>query len=305
MFNIVGKRFLFFLISGSLMIISIISLARFGLKAGVDFSSGTMMTVSFEQKVDESGLKKELADLGYASAIIQSTGEDGFLVRLPELNDAAQVELKAGLTAKFGALKVANFDIVSPLVAKETTRNTLMAIAVCSVAILLYLSWAFRRMPNPFHFGTCAVIALIHDILLVAGVFSIFGAIFGWEINLMFITGILAILGYTVNNTIIIFDRIRENLLSGRSTDFEVIVNNSVVETLGRSMNTNLTTIFPIVALMLFVGASIQNLLVVLLVGIIVGTYDSICVAPSLLVVWKKGEWGRFIPWRRQSAAKA
>jgi preprotein translocase subunit SecF len=124
----------------------------------------------------------------------------------------------------------------------------------------------------------------------VVGLFSVLGAVLGWQINLMFVTGILAILGYSVNNIVIIFDRIRENLLHGKETDFETVVNNGVVETLGRSLITNLTMLFPIVALLLIVGASIQNLLVVLLAGVIIGTYDSICVAPALLVVWHKRE---------------
>ncbi len=302
--NIVGKRFVFFLISGILILISIVSLATFGLKTGVEFSQGTMMTVGFEQKVSQDALKQELTNLGYANALIQSTGEGNFLVRLPELSDTAQTELKAGLTARFGATKVGDFETVSPLVAKETTRNALIAIAVCSVGILLYLSWAFRKMPNPFHYGTCAVIALLHDVLVVIGIFSVFGAILGWEIDLMFVTGILAVLGFSDNNIVVIFDRIRENSLQGKGTDFEAVVNNSVVETMVRSLNTNLTAIFPLVALLLIVGASIQNLLVVLLAGIIIGTYDSVCIAPSLLVVWKKGEWGRFIG-RRPSVVKA
>ncbi|MDD5038002.1 MAG: protein translocase subunit SecF [Dehalococcoidales bacterium] len=295
MLDIIGKRFRFFLISGILILVSIVSLATFGLKAGVEFTSGSLMTVGFEQKVDQDELKTELASLGYANALIQSSGEGNFLIRLPELSGEAEDELVTGLTARFGTMKVGQFDIVSPLVAEETTRNAALAIAVAAVGILLYISWAFRRMPNPFRYGTCAVATLLYDVVVVAGIFSFLGAMFGWEIDLMFVTGILAILGYSVNNNVIIFDRIRENLLKSGRVEFEVVVNNSVVETLGRSLNTNLTTLFPLIALLLIVGASIQNLLVVLLAGVIIGTYDSICIAPALLVVWKKGEWGRFI----------
>lgn len=295
MFDIVGKRFGFFLISGVLILISVVSLAIFGLKAGVEFTSGSLMTIDFEQQVDQGELKNELANLGYANALIQTSGEGNLLIRLPELDDEAKTELIEGLTAKFGNIAAQEFDTVSPLVAAETTRNATFAIVVAAIGILLYLSWAFRKMPNPFHYGTCAVIALSHDVLVVVGIFSFLGAMLGWEIDLMFVTGILAILGYTVNNIVIIFDRIRENVTKVGRIDFEVVVNNSVVETLGRSLNTNLTTLFPLIALLLIVGASIQNLLVVLLAGVIIGTYDSVCVAPALLVVWKKGEWGRFI----------
>ena len=300
--NIVGKRFWFFLLSGVLLLIGIVSLAVFGLKPGIEFSSGSLLTVSFNQTVNQDELGRELAGLGYADALIQKTEmkdggavQQGYLIHLPELSTEAKGNLQAELTTRFGTMTVGEFDSVSPLVAAETTRNAVIAIAAAAAGILLYLTWAFRKMPSPIHYGTCAVIALLHDIVLAMGIFSVLGAVLGWQINLMFVTGILAILGYSVNNIVIIFDRIRENLLQGRSLDFETVVNNSVVETMGRSMNTNLTTIFPVIALLLIVGASIQNLLVVLLAGVVVGTYDSICVAPALLVVWHKGEWGRFI----------
>jgi preprotein translocase subunit SecF len=132
--------------------------------------------------------------------------------------------------------------------------------------------------------------------LIALGVFAILGAAMGWQINLMFITGVLAVIGYSVNNTVVIFDRIRENLTRGIGGDFETIVNNSLVETLGRSLNTSLTTLIVILALLFFVGATIQNFVVVLIIGVIAGTFSSICIAPSLLVVWDNKEWGRFIP---------
>lgn len=296
--NIIGKRFLFFAISGILMLAGIVSLAVFGLKSGVEFKGGSLMTVGFEQNVTQDQLAGELSTLGYSDTLIQRTGAGDYLVRLPELNNEAKSTLQAGLVTSLGAMTVGGFDTVSPFVAAETTRNAGIAVAVAAVGILLYLSYAFRRMPSPFRYGTAAVVALFHDIVIVVGLFAILGKILNWEINLMFVTGVLAILGYSVNNTVIIFDRIRENLLQ-RGGNFETVVNNSVIETMGRSMNTNLTTIFPIVALLLIVGASIQNLLVVLLAGIVVGTYDSICVAPALLVVWQKGEWSRFIGRKR------
>jgi preprotein translocase subunit SecF len=288
MFDIIGKRLWFFLASGIVILIGIVSLATFGLKAGIELSSGSMMTVSFEQEVNQSELKQQLDSLGYANAIIQSTGEGDFLLRLPELKGEARAELEAGLAAKFGNLEVKGFAEVSPWVAAETMRNAVIAIAAAAIGILLYITWAFRKMPDPLRYGTCAIIALAHDVLVVVGIFSILGHILGWEINLMFITGILAVIGYSVNDTVIIFDRIRENLLKGGGYDFEVIVNNSLVETLGRSLNTSLTTLFVVLALLLFVGASIQNFAVVLLIGIIAGTYSSICIAAPLLVVWRR-----------------
>jgi len=305
MFDIIGKRFWFFLISGVVIFIGIISLATFGLKSGIEFSSGSMLTVDFEQEVEQGQLKEELADLGYANAIIQRTGGGDFILRTLELSSEEKAQLKDALTAKFGGLTEPEFYSVSPMIAAETAQNAAMAVAVAAVGILLYVTWAFRRMPKPFHYGTCAIIALTHDALVALGVFSILGGILNWQINLMFITGILAVIGYSVNNTVVIFDRIRENLKMSERTDFEIVVNNSLVETLGRSVNTSLTTLIVVLALLLFVGASIQNFVVVLVIGVIAGTFSSICIAPALLVVWDKGEWGRFVQWLPLLVAKA
>ena len=297
MFDIIGKRLWLFTISGVVILVCIISLATFGLKAGIEFSSGSVMTVGFEQKVDQGELKKELASLGYANVIIQRVGEDDFLIRLPELSGAAKTELEAGLTASLGTLEVREFDAVSPMVAAETARNAAIAVGIAAIGILLYITWAFHRMPNPFRYGACAIAALIHDTLVALGAFSILGGILGWEIDLKFVIGILAVIGYSVNNTVVVFDRIRENLTKDARSGFEVVVNNSLVETLSRSLNTSLTTLFVLLALFFFVGASIQNFAVVLLVGVIAGTYSSLFIAPGLLVVWRRGEWGRFFKW--------
>ncbi|MFC1966825.1 protein translocase subunit SecF [Chloroflexota bacterium] len=303
MFDIIGKRFWFFLIASVVILTCIISLATFGLKAGIEFSSGSLMTVRFDQEVSQGELENELASLGYTNVIIQRSGEDDFLIRLPEMNSEAKSALETGLTARFSTLMVGEFDAVSPIVAAETTRNAGIAVAVAAIGILFYITWAFHRMPNPFRYGACAIVALVHDALVAMGVFSILGGVLGWEINLMFVTGILAVIGYSVNNTVVVFDRIRENMMIDAKSGFEVVVNNSLVETLGRSLNTALTTLFVAVALLLFVGATIQNFAVVLVVGIIAGTYSSICIAPPLLVVWRKGEWGRFVPWLSRGKA--
>lgn len=300
MFNLIGKRFWFFLFTGLVMVACIVSLVVFGLKAGVEFTSGSVMTVGFEREVEKSELTQALADLGYASAIIQRidverVGGDNFLIRLPRLNADEKDALEAGLTSEFATLTVGEFDDVSEMVAAETTRNAAIAVAVAGLGILLYIAWAFRRMPHPFHYGACAIAALVHDVVVALGVFAILGGLQGWEINMQFVTGILAVIGYSVNNTVVVFDRIRENLPRDSKLDFETVVNNSLVDTMGRSLNTSLTTLFVVAALQLFIGTAIQNFSVVLLVGIVAGTYSSLFIAPSLLVVWQKGEWGRFV----------
>ncbi len=305
MFDIVGRRFQFFLISGVIILIGIISLLTVGLKTGIEFSSGSLLTVDFEQDVAQDELKTALADLGHVNVIIQRTGTGDYLIRTEELDAEGKTALEAGLEARFGELTEPEFSSVSPMIATETVRTAIIAVAVAALGILLYVTWAFRRMPRPFHYGTCAIIALVHDALVALGVFSILGGILNWQVNMMFITGILAVIGYSVNNTVVIFDRIRENIRLDTSTSFETVVNNSLVETLGRSINTSLTTLVVVLALLFFVGATIQNLVAVLIIGIIAGTFSSICVAPTLLVVWDKGEWRRFISWLPFAWAKS
>jgi preprotein translocase subunit SecF len=305
MLDIIGKRFWFFLISGVLILVAIISLATFGLKSGIEFSSGSMLSVKFETTVDYTQFQQEIVNLGYTNAIVQSVGENEFLIRTQELSEEQKAQLETALTSRFGKLSESQFYSVSPLVASETARNAAIAVAISMVGMLLYVTWAFRKMPSPFRWGTCFVIALFHDILVTVGLFSLLGHVLGWEMNLMFITGILAIVGVSLDNTIVVFDRMRENQKMGVSPDFEVVVNRSQIETLARSLNTSITIIITCVALLLFVGGTIQNFVIVLLVGLIAGTFDSVFVAPGLLVVWDKNEWGKFIPWRKPSVEKA
>jgi len=292
MIDIIGKRRWYFIIAGGMVIACIIFLAVFGLKAGVEFSSGSVMTVDFEQQVEKTDLENELNELGYSGAIIQEVGDDAFLVRLPRLTAADKTLLETDLTESFESLVIREFDDVSEMVASETTRNAGIAVAVATIGILLYIAWAFRRMPHPFHYGICAIIALVHDTLIALGVFAVLGGIFGWEIDLKFIIGILAVIGYSVNNTVVVFDRIRENLLSDSRSSFATVVNNSLIETLTRSLNTSLTTLFVVLALMFFVGTVIQNFTAILLVGIIAGTFSSLFIAPSLLVLWRGDRQG-------------
>ena len=305
MTDIVGKRFWFFVTAGIIILFSIIALVNFGLKPGIELSSGSMLTVSFEQTVVKSELQEEMASAGYPGALIQQTGEGGFLIRTEELSGEEKTDLEDALQNRFGATTESEFYSVSPMVASETARNAGIAIAVAAVGILLYITWAFRRMPKPFRYGACALIGLGHDILVALGVFAVLGGMFGWEINLMFITGILAVVGYSVNNTVVVFDRIRENLSRRVSTDFKTVVNNSIAETISRSLNTSLTTLFVILAMLLFVGASIQNFAVVMLIGVIAGTFSSVCIAPNLLVVWEEGKWSSLFKRNPQPAAEA
>ena len=290
--DIIGKRRWFFIITGLVLVACVIFLAVFGLKAGVEFSSGSVLTVGFDQKMNKQEIEDELTKLGYTNVIIQTVGESDFLIRLPRLTSSEKNALTDSLNQTLGSLNIREFDDVDEMVASETTRTAAIAVAVAAIGILLYIAWAFRKMPHPFHYGICAIIALVHDTVVALGVFAVLGGIFGWEIDLKFVIGILAVIGYSVNNTVVVFDRIRENLLIDSRSSFITVVNNSLIETLTRSLNTSLTTLFVVLALMFFVGTVIQNFTVILLVGIIAGTYSSLFIAPSLLVVWRGDRQG-------------
>jgi preprotein translocase subunit SecF len=303
MIDFVGKRHWFFRISAILIIVGIISLAVFGLKWGVDFSSGTAITLQFEEVVELAELRQQLADLGYDTATIQSTGEEQFFIRLREITSEEYVQLKEGLQAGLGSnITDSSVFTVSPIIAAATVRNTGIAIVIASIGILLYVSWAFRKMPKPFRWGICAILALFHDLVIVIAIFSILGWAAGMEIDALFVTGILAVAGVSVNNIVVVFDRIRENLKRGVSGDFEVVANCGIMESVGRSMNTGLATLFVIVALYLLGGVTIQNLILALLVGITTGIYSSLCIAGQLLVVWEKGDWSALLPWTKRTA---
>jgi preprotein translocase subunit SecF len=297
MYNIISKRFRFFALSGVLILVGLVSLAVFGLQPGIEFSSGTLLTVRFSQPVDIAELRQEMAALGYPSAVVQSTGSGDFQVRLGVIEDTQKDELEFGLVEAFGELSETGITRIEPTISRQTVRTVIIAVSMAAVGILLYVTYAFRRMPKPIRYGACAIAALAFDLLIVVGLFALIAGLLEWEVNLMFITGLLAVIGYSVNDKIVIFDRIRENTRKMPSASFATIVNTSLIETLTRSVITGLCTLFAIIALMLFVGSSIQTFLAVLFIGIVAGTYSSILVSAPLLVVWENHEWKRFLPW--------
>jgi preprotein translocase subunit SecF len=297
MFDFVGRKRWFLLASAVIIVVGIISLALpGGLKLGIDFKEGSSMTIHFQEQVSSGQLSQALSDLGY-EARVQSIPESGdFIIRTHLLTIDEENALKDDLREELGEFEVEASGRVTAIIAGETVRNAGIAVGVAAIAILLYITWAFRRMPNPFRYGTCAIIALIHDVLIVLGIFSLLGRAFNWEIDPMFVTAVLAVIGYSVNNTIVVFDRIRENLTRGISREFTITVNSSLTQTLGRSLNTSITTILVVLAVYLFVGGTIRNFILALLVGIIAGTYSSIFIAGPLVVIWGEGKWRRFVP---------
>jgi preprotein translocase subunit SecF len=295
MIDFVGRRKWFFLISGVIILVGIIFMSTAGVQRGIEFTGGTMMTVKFEHEVAQDDLRAAMAGLGYDDAIIQWSDDAGaFIIRTKELLEEDQAVIQDTLTEEFGSLTISDIYAISGSIASEIEGDATIAVFVAAIGILLYVTWAFRKVMKSFRFGVCAIVALVHDVLIVLGVFSVLGVLFDIEIDAMFITGVLTVIGYSVNDTIVVFDRIRENMLKSPGSPLETTVNRSIMETLGRSLNTSITTLFVLLALLLLGGTTISDFVLVLLVGIISGTYSSICIASQLLVVWEKGTFGRF-----------
>ena len=308
--DFVGKRRWFLLLSLTVLLPGVVFLIIApGLKAGIDFTGGSAITLQFADKVKQENLRAQLATLGHPDALVQSLGEDSFFIRTKELDQAAKDRIVEGteLALSPNGVDVLSFDLVSPVVARETVTAALWAVLAASVGIFLYIWWAFRSVPSPFRYGVAAIIALIHDTAIVIGIFAILGEVADMEVNTMFLIALLTVIGYSVNDTIVVFDRLRENvpLYPGRS--LHDVVNLSISETIGRSLNTSLTLIFTLLALILFGGQTIKTFLLVLLIGVVAGTYSSIAVASQVLVAWEQGDFGRFfrriVPFRSRARA--
>jgi len=243
-----------------------------------------------------------MTSAGYPDATIQlaSTGTSAgnYFVSLPQITSAQETTLMTDLQTSLNSTPTpSDFTTTSASVAAQTVRYAVIAVIVAALCIMVYIAWAFRKMPRPFRWGICAIIALLHDLLVVIGIFSILGWLLNVKIDALFITGVLTVAGYSVHDTIVVFDRIRENMLKGSNKDFEKTVDFSINETFVRSLNTSLTVLFVLFALFLLGGSTIHYFVLVLLIGVITGTYSSICNASALLVVWENNEWRRFISW--------
>ena len=308
--DFVGKRKWFFIFSAILILVGVVSMSispRF--KVGIDFEGGSALSLTFTEEVDEDRLRSAMSDLGHGQAVVQRVGDTGVLIRTRDLNEPGTNDggsqrdaIEERLTQEFGTIETSELSAVSEAVAKETIRNAGIAVGVAALFIMIYISFAFRLMTNSMRLGVAAIVAALHDVIITLGVFSILGKVIDLEVNAMFITGILTVVGYSVHDTIVVFDRIRENTARRVSRDMGTTINTSIMETVGRSFTTSLTTLTVIVALLLMGGGTIESLLYTLLIGVIVGTYSSIAIASQLLLVWE--ERG-MMPFRRREEAEA
>jgi len=269
-----------------------------GLNRGIDFTGGTAMTLQMADPVTQEQLRVKLAEIGHPSAIVQNFGNNTYFVRTVQIDDPAQNALVDSLKTSLSpnGIEVLATELVSPVVAWDTIRNAGIAVAASAVLIFFYLWWAFRKMPNPARYGAAAIVALAHDIFIVIGIFALLGFLFDTEVNTMFLIALLTVLGYSVNDTIVVFDRIRENVLNHTNRTLTENANNAITETIGRSINTGMALMFTIAALLLFGGPTIREFLLVLLIGVLAGTYSSPGIATPLLIDWEN--------WRKSRAAK-
>ena len=306
MIDIVAKRYLFFLISAIIIIPGLISLIiPPGLQLGVDFTGGTLWEIKFDQPTTSQAISDVLAAHGFGDSLIQASAGNVYLIRAKEIRPDLPIkgEIIADLRAKIGSLTEQSFQSVGPTVGTEVWQRSIEAIGLVAVGILFYLWWAFRRVPRPYAYGVCAILALLHDAFVVLGVFSILGRIIHIEIDSLFVTALLTVIGFSVHDTIVVFDRVRENSIRHRGEPFPSIMNHSLLQTMGRSLSTSLTVLFTLSALALFGGSSTRLFAVALVVGIVSGTYSSIFNASMLLVVWETGELRKLF--RRQQPAPA
>jgi len=308
MLDFAGKRWWYLSISLVLFIIAAASLAFWGLKPGIEFTSGSSFTVQFtERDVAQGEVRDAMRELGHPEARVQGAGTNTYLIHTGELQNAPALNsaegpeqpgeintIEDGLRQRFGAVTRTNFSTVSETVSTEIARNATLAVVVASIAILLYISVAFRSLPKPWLYGSAAIIAVLHDAFIILGVFAFMGEFHGTEVDTAFITAILTVIGFSVHDTIVVFDRIRETVTHDPYIPFEEAVNASMTETLARSINTSFVVVLTVLAMMLIGGDTIRNFLLVLLIGIVTGTYSSIGIASQLVVAWENNDIGRF-----------
>ncbi|MCI0476666.1 MAG: protein translocase subunit SecF [Anaerolineales bacterium] len=304
MLNIVGRRYWYFAFSLLVIIPGLIAMGMTWAQTGqpfrlaIDFTGGTLLELKFAKpqqfQTDEIVKIFGQFDLSANDVHVQPSGNDTLIIRTKTIENETKIKAEELIRARFGDFTELRAESVGPSVGAEVAGRAATAVALATLAILLYITWAFRRVPQPFRYGVCAVIALVHDAFVVMGVAAIFGLLFGWEVDALFLTALMTVIGFSVHDTIVVFDRIRENLSRIRGISFEDVVNHSILQTLDRSINTVLTTLFVLSALILFGGLTIRQFALTLFIGIFSGMYSSIFNAAPLLVVWENNEIGKF-----------
>lgn len=305
MLNIVQRRYLFFGISLLVIVPGIIALLIWGLPLSIDFTGGSLLQARFD-----SGTLPQPAQIldvyrqyGFGDSQVQTSGTDQIIIRSKQMDETTKGTIVAALSTQFKTnVTVLRFDTVGPAVGNEVATRAALAVALAAIGITLYITFAFRGVQHAFRYGISAIIAMLHDVLVVTGVTAILCHFLGWEVDPLFLTALLTVIGFSVHDTIVVFDRIRENSNVYRRLPYETVVNHSIVQTMARSINTQLTVMFTLLALLLFGGITIRHFVLTLLIGVFSGTYSSIFNAAPILVVWEYREWRN---WFRRGTQEA
>lgn len=291
MSQLMKYKFFYFILSIVIILPGLYFLIVSGLKLGIDFIGGALLEYRFEKEVQTQQIRNIVEKNGVEVGQIISSGSNSYIIRTKPLDQTKIDSIKKDLNQKFGNVEERRIENVGPVIGSELKQKALYALLISSAVIVLYITFSFRKIPKPqssLRFGIAAIVALLHDVLVVVGIFAILGKFLSVEVDTLFVTALLTVIGFSVHDTIVVFDRIRENLSKHIGKKFIDVANLSVIQTLGRSLNTSLTVIFVLLALLLFGGETIRYFVVALLVGIISGTYSSIFNATALLVWWEE-----------------
>lgn len=290
--NIIDHRRTWLIAAGVEVLLGITFLLVFGLKLGIDFTGGSLIELEFQNRPSIETIKKDIADKGLAVVSVQSVGDRGVLLRAKDLSSAEHQQWTDTFREIFQNVEEKRFETIGPTIGKELKEKSLYAILLVLAGIIGYITYAFRKISGAIQswkFGVCALAALFHDVLLVVAVFGVLGKFLNVEVDTLFLTALLTVLGYSVNDTIVIFDRIRENLARHPEIEVKTNINNSLNQTMVRSLNTTITTLLALLAVFFFGGTSIRYFILALIIGIATGAYSSIFIASPLLAEWY--EW--------------
>ncbi len=292
MYNIIGKKKIWFICSGILMVASIVALSIWGLRLGIDFSGGSLLEVSYStDRPDLHTMEQSLAEFELESLKIQPAGEHEYILRFEEIDEDTHQNIFSKLQTEDNELTENRFEAIGPSIGNELKTKAIQSIIIVLLFIVIYIAYAFRKVSKPvasWKYGISAIIALVHDILIITGIFAALGYFFRVEVDSLFVTALLTILGFSIHDTIVTFDRTRENLIKNKDESFDDIVNISVNQTIVRSLNTSITTLFVLLAIYIFGGETIKNFVLALILGVVIGTYSSIFIASPLLSMWHK-----------------
>jgi preprotein translocase subunit SecF len=309
--NIISKRYWFFGLSLLIIIPGLIALAMGGLRPSIDFTGGTLLEVLFTSgtapEPDDvrsalTDIVAEAGDMKLENVQIQTLGTDGIVLRMQPIDQETMDGIIATLDEAFDGVTLNMADNVGASVGGEVAQRAAGAVGLAAIAIAVYIWFAFRKLPHASRYGLAAVASMVHDVLVLIGLEAILGLLMGWEADSLFLTAVLTVIGFSVHDTIVVFDRIRENRAKYRYAPFERVVNHSIVQTLDRSINTTLTVLFTLLAMALFGGATTRHFIVILLLGMISGAYSSIFNAAAILVVWENREWTTWFRRSRKSS---